>query len=65
VRTGHAAAADRAAAIKKRTDDEINHFPVGQNLDGKLGQGGPEIELSTVNGGIHIDRSKAVALEDR
>jgi DUF4097 and DUF4098 domain-containing protein YvlB len=32
------------------------HFPVGQNLDSKLGQGGPEIELSTVNGGIHIDR---------
>ncbi len=41
------------------------HFPIGQNLDGKLGEGGPAIELSTVNGGIRIDRSKAVALENR
>lgn len=41
------------------------HFPIGQNLDGKLGAGGPAIDLSTVNGGIRIDRSKGVALEDR
>jgi len=41
------------------------HFPFGQNLDSKLGAGGPEIELSTVNGGIHIARSKAVALQKR
>jgi DUF4097 and DUF4098 domain-containing protein YvlB len=41
------------------------HFPVGRNLDGKLGQGGPDIDLSTVNGGIRIDRSKTVALDNR
>ena len=41
------------------------HFPIGQNLDGKLGEGGPAIDLSTVNGGIRIERSKAVALESR
>ncbi len=32
------------------------HFPLGQNLDGKLGEGGPAIKISTVNGGIHFDR---------
>jgi DUF4097 and DUF4098 domain-containing protein YvlB len=41
------------------------HFPVGQNLDGKLGEGGPAIKMSTVNGGIHLDRAKTVALENR
>src|SRR5437588_11631860 len=41
------------------------HFPVGQNLDGKLGGGGPAIKMSTVNGGIHLDRGKSVALENR
>jgi len=41
------------------------HFPIGQNLDGKLGEGGPAVDLSTVNGGIRIDRIKAVALESR
>jgi len=41
------------------------HFPIGQNLDGKLGEGGPAVDLSTVNGGIRIDRSKAVSLESR
>ena len=41
------------------------HFPIGQNLDGKIGEGGPAIDMSTVNGGIRIDRSKAVALESR
>ena len=41
------------------------HFPVGQNLDSKLGEGGPKIDLSTVNGGIRIDRSKTVALDNR
>jgi DUF4097 and DUF4098 domain-containing protein YvlB len=33
-----------------------SHFPIGQNLDGKLGEGGPAIKISTVNGGIHFDR---------
>ena len=37
------------------------HFPVGQNLDGKLGGGGPTIKMSSVNGGIHIDRVKTGA----
>ena len=37
------------------------HFPVGQNLDGKLGGGGPPIKMSSVNGGIHIDRAKTGA----
>ena len=41
------------------------HFPVGQNLDGKLGGGGPAIKMSTVNSGIHLDRGKSVALENR
>jgi len=41
------------------------HFPVGQNLDGKLGEGGPEIKMSTVNGGIHLDRAETVALAPR
>jgi DUF4097 and DUF4098 domain-containing protein YvlB len=41
------------------------HFPIGQNLDGNLGEGGPAIKMSTVNGGIRIDRSKAVALDNR
>ena len=33
------------------------HFPVGQNLDGKLGGGGPPIKMSSVNGAIRLDRS--------
>ena len=41
------------------------HFPVGQNLDGKLGEGGPAINLSTVNGGVHLVRAKTVALDNR
>lgn len=41
------------------------HFPVGRNLDGKLGKGGPTIKLSSLNGGIRIDRSKTVELEDK
>jgi len=41
------------------------HFPIGQNLDGKIGEGGPTIKMSTVNGGIRLDRGKAVALEKR
>ena len=51
-----------------RSDFELQakkHFHAGKNLDGKLGEGGPAIELSTVNGGIRIDRSKALALESR
>ncbi len=51
--------------IEKVSGQAKKHFPIGQNLDGKLGEGGPAIELSTVNGGIRIDRSKAVALESR
>jgi DUF4097 and DUF4098 domain-containing protein YvlB len=41
------------------------HFPVGRNLDTRLGKGGPAIKMSSVNGGIHIDRSKTMALEER
>src|SRR3989441_371002 len=41
------------------------HFPIGQNLDGKLGAGGPAVNLSTVNGGIHLVRAKTVALDNR
>jgi len=41
------------------------HFPVGRNLDGKLGDGGPAIKMSTVNGGIHLDRAKTVTLDNR
>ena len=37
------------------------HFPVGQNLDGKLGTGGPTVKMSTINGGIHLDRAKTGA----
>jgi hypothetical protein len=33
------------------------HFPVGRKLQGKLGEGGPEIKLSSVNGGIRIEQS--------
>jgi len=29
-----------------------------QNLDGKLGEGGPVIKMSSVNGGIRIDHPK-------
>lgn len=36
-------------------------FPVGQKLEGKLGDGGPKVKLTTVNGGIHIDRAKTVS----
>jgi len=41
------------------------HFPIGQNLDGKLGEGGPAIKVSTVNGGVHLVRTRTVALENR
>jgi DUF4097 and DUF4098 domain-containing protein YvlB len=41
------------------------HSPIGQDLDGKIGGGGPAVKMSTVNGGIHVERSKAVALESR
>jgi len=34
------------------------HFPIGRNLDGKLGEGGPVIKMSSVNGGIRVDRAK-------
>ena len=39
-------------------------FPIGQKLEAKLGDGGPEVKLSTVNGGIHIDRAKAGSAEN-
>jgi DUF4097 and DUF4098 domain-containing protein YvlB len=35
-----------------------SHFPMRQNLDGKLGEGGPVIKMSSVNGGIRIDHAK-------
>jgi len=41
------------------------HFPVGRSLDGKLGEGGSKLRISTVNGGIHLDRAQTVALGDR
>ena len=41
------------------------NFPIGQDLRGKLGEGGPAVKISTVNGGIHLDRSKTVALDNR
>lgn len=41
------------------------NFPIGQDLHGKLGEGGPAVKISTVNGGIHLDRSKTVALDNR
>jgi DUF4097 and DUF4098 domain-containing protein YvlB len=41
------------------------NFPVGQDLHGKLGEGGPAVKISTVNGGIHLDQSKTVALDNR
>jgi DUF4097 and DUF4098 domain-containing protein YvlB len=42
-----------------------SHFPVGKNLDAKLGKGGPAIKMSSVNGAIRINRSTALALEAR
>jgi hypothetical protein len=39
--------------------------PVGKNLQGTLGDGGPALKISTVNGPIRVDRNKAVALEKR
>jgi DUF4097 and DUF4098 domain-containing protein YvlB len=42
-----------------------SHFPVGKSLDGKLGDGGSKIKMSTVNGAIHLDRAKTVAQGDR
>ena len=39
-------------------------FPLGQKLEGKLGDGGPKIKMSTVNGGIHVDRAKPVSAGD-
>lgn len=42
-----------------------SHFPVGKNLDTRLGKGGPVIKMSSVNGGIHINRSGTTGLEER
>jgi DUF4097 and DUF4098 domain-containing protein YvlB len=39
-------------------------LPLGQKLEGELGAGGPHIKLSTVNGGIHIERAKRTSAED-
>ncbi len=39
--------------------------PVGRKLEGKLGEGGPAIKLSSVNGGLRIDRANPTALEER
>lgn len=36
------------------------HFPGGQNLDAKLGEGGAVIKASTVNGGIRVNRAPAI-----
>jgi len=40
------------------------HSPGWQNLHTKLGEGGPHIKISSVNGPIRINRTKAVALEN-
>jgi len=42
-----------------------SHFPVGKNLDTRLGKGGPVIKMSSVNGGIHIDRSGTTGPKER
>jgi len=34
------------------------HFPVEQNLDGELREGGSAIKMSSVNGGIRVDHAK-------
>ncbi len=39
------------------------HFPISKDMHGKLGQGGPDVRMSTVNGGIHLDRAQTVLLE--
>ncbi|GEM_PF-1429125 len=41
------------------------HFPIGQNLNATIGHGGAKLDISTVNGGIRIERAKAVALEKK
>jgi hypothetical protein len=43
------------------------HFPIGQNLDGKLGGGGPAIDLSTVtaaSGSAKLWRGESLILEE-
>ncbi len=32
-------------------------FPLGRKVDGKLGEGGPKITMSSVNGGLRIDKA--------
>lgn len=41
-----------------------SHFPIGKSLDGKLGDGGSRIKMSTVNGAIHLDRAKTTGRSD-
>jgi DUF4097 and DUF4098 domain-containing protein YvlB len=43
------------------TDFEVpvtRHFPLGRDLDAQLGDGGPRIKVSTVNGSIRITRAE-------
>lgn len=40
------------------------HFPIGQTLEGKLGNGGPQVKLSALNGGVHLDRAATVSAEE-
>jgi hypothetical protein len=37
--------------------------PGGRKLEGKLGQGGPMVKLTTVNGAVHIDRARTASPE--
>jgi DUF4097 and DUF4098 domain-containing protein YvlB len=37
--------------------DVKKEFPLGQKLHDQIGTGGPAVKLSTVNGGIHINRA--------
>lgn len=47
--------------IKSDFDQSVKkRFPVGQNLDAKLGEGGAVIEADTVNGGIRVTRAPAI-----
>jgi len=39
------------------------NFPAGSNVDGKLGNGGPPIHMSSVNGGIRITKGGAAETE--
>lgn len=37
------------------------HFPLGRSLDGRIGNGGTDVKLNTVNGQIRLNKLQAVA----